>query len=151
MARNNDKASAQQERDHFRAVVGRQPKGVWLILSTLALLMIVAGTLIPIFQGHQGIAYVNQSRIFSYIYGAGALLLLVTKFMTPYTGNVVRVKRLYRIETWSAVCFCVATFFLFYNPDTTRDWLAFTLAGGALLVFTSIMIPRAINKALREK
>lgn len=150
MSRNIDSAAKQQERDHFREVVGKQPKGVWLILSTLGLLMIVAGTIIPIFNGRTT-AYADQNHWFAYVYGAGALLQLVTKFLTPYTGNVIRVKRLYRIEMWSAVCFCVATFFVFYNPETTRDWLAFTLAGGALLIYTSIMIPRTINKALKNK
>lgn len=77
-------------------------------------------------------------------------MLLVARIMNRYTGQILRVKRLYRIETWSALFFCVATFFLFYSSDSSRDWLAFTLAGGVLQVFTSIMIPRTLSKAIKE-
>ena len=62
-----------------------------------------------------------------YVYAAGAACYLVAKFFTPYTGSHPRVKRLMRIESW-----------------------AFTLAGGALLIFTSLSIPRTISKELRR-
>lgn len=73
----------------------------------------------------------------------GAVLSLIGRIMTPYRGHNMRVKRLHRIEIWSSVFFCAATFFMFYQTAGARDWLAFTLAGGAVLVYTSIMIPRA--------
>lgn len=148
MARNIDQAADQRSRDRFHEVVGQQPKGIWLILSTVALLLIVAGTVIPIFQGME-IPYSMQPKWFGYIYAAGALMLLVSKIFTRYTGSVVRVKRLYRIETWSAIFFIVGAAFIWIEPDITRNWLAFTLAGGAIQIYTSIMIPRAINKALK--
>lgn len=58
----------------------------------------------------------------------------------------LRLKRLYRLETWSALFFCVGTFFIFYDRAGVSDWLAFTLAGGAVQAYTSIMIPRAMRK-----
>ncbi|HAP28512.1 MAG TPA: hypothetical protein DCR26_00205, partial [Porphyromonadaceae bacterium] len=85
-----------------------------------------------------------------YVYAAGAACYLVAKFFTPYTGSHPRVKRLMRIESWSAIFFCVAAFFIFYNGAVTRDAWAFTLAGGALLIFTSLSIPRTISKELRR-
>lgn len=45
-------------------------------------------------------------------------------------GASLRLRRLYRLETWCAIFFCVATFFMFYEKAGQMDWLAFTLAGG---------------------
>lgn len=143
-----NQAAKQQENDKFHDVVGPQPKGVWLILSTVGLLMIVAGTLIPIFQGFEH-PYWAMPRWFAYVYAAGAVILFVSKLFAKYRGKNDRVKRLYRLETWSSVFFIVASFFLFYEIESSRNWLAFTLAGGAIQVYTSIMIPRTIRKALK--
>lgn len=144
-----NQAAEQQKNDKFREVVGPQPKGVWLVLSTVGLLLIVAGTIIPIFQGFER-PYWAMSRWFAYVYAAGAVVLFVSRLFAPYKGKNLRVKRLYRLETWSSVFFIVASFFLFYELESSRNWLAFTLAGGAIQVYTSIMIPRTIRKALKE-
>lgn len=128
-------------------VVGPQPRPIWLILSTIALLMIVAGTMMPLFQRDKILLFMPP--LFRYIYTAGAVILLISRLFSPYKGTDSRVKRLYRIEAWSSVFFCVGAFFLFYEPYTARDWLAFTLAGGAIQIYSSIMIPRAIRKALK--
>lgn len=125
-------------------ITGRQPSTVMVAIITVALLLIVAGTFMPIFNYLQG-------TIHRYIYAAGAAMLLIARLFTPYTGKVMRVKRLSRIEAWSAIFFCVAAFFMFYEPRAARDWLAFTLAGGAIQVYTSIMIPRTIKRALAGK
>lgn len=111
---------------------------LWLGLMTLGMLLIVAGTVIPIFR--------LETDLYKYIYSAGALLLLISRIMTPYRGSNDRIRRLYRIESWSAIFFCVAAFFMFYEPGSARDWLAFTLAGGAVQIYTSIMIPRTAAK-----
>ncbi len=123
-------------------VTEKQPSPILQWVITISMLMIVIATLMPIlFPGN---------IIYKYIYAAGAAMLLIGRILTPYRGDIFRVKRLYRIEFWSAMFFCAATFFLFYEGAQATDWLAFTLAGGALQVYTSIMIPRAIAKAKRE-
>lgn len=86
---------------------------------------------------------------YGYVYTAGALLLLLCRLFTTHTATDLRLRRLYRMESWSAIFFCVGAFFIFYPAGKMRDWLAFTLAGAALQIFTSIMIPirqRKINK-----
>lgn len=125
-------------------VTGRQPSLPAVIAITLGLLLIVAGTFMPVFNFLQGTAY-------RYVYAAGAAILLIARLFTPYTGRVTRVRRLSRIEAWSAVFFCVAAFFMFYEPRVARDWLAFTLAGGVIQIYTSIMIPRTMRRALDGK
>ncbi|MBO5780475.1 MAG: hypothetical protein J6R27_05175 [Muribaculaceae bacterium] len=130
-------------------ILGPQPKPIWTILATVALLMIVVATFVPIFTAFST-PYIAQSRWFAWLYAAGALLLLVARLFSQYKGSVERVRRLSRIECWSAIFFCVGAFFLFYDKTSARDWLAFTLAGGAIQIFTSIMIPLALRKAMRN-
>ena len=61
------------------------------------------------------------------------------------TSEPLRLKRLRRIELWSAIMFAVAAVFMFLRNVGPTDWIAFTLAGGALTCYTSIMIPKAKN------
>lgn len=119
-------------------VTGKQPSRIALMGMTLGMLLIVAGTLSPLLGGHVS--------LYRWIYGTGALILLIIRIFTPYTGKALRLKRLYRIESWAALFFCVAAFFMFYQPGIMRDWLVFTLAGGAIQIYTSIMIPLVVKK-----
>ncbi len=131
-------ANKNREAGGVDPVTGKQPSRIALWGMTLGMLLIVAGTLSPLMGGHVS--------LYRWIYGAGALLLLVIRIFTPYTGKALRLKRLYRIESWAALFFCVATFFMFYQPGIMRDWLVFTLAGGAIQIYTSIMIPLVVKK-----
>lgn len=114
-----------------------------MALMTIAMLLIVAGTVIPVFRLH--------TPVYKYIYSAGAALLLISRLLTPYRGTNDRLRRLYRIESWSAIFFCVASFFMFYEPYSARDWLAFTLAGGAVQIYSSIMIPRVMSGEAKKQ
>lgn len=114
---------------------------VFLWFITIGMLLIAAGTVMPLLMQDA------SSDLFKYVYGGGAAMLIIGRLFTSYNGDNVRLKRLYRIETWSAIFFCVAVFFMFYEGAGARDWLAFTLAGGAIQIYTSIMIPRTIAKS----
>ena len=94
---------------------------------------IVIGLIMPLFTG-------PQDAVFRWVFGAGAVLNLVGRLFSPYTGSNIRVKRLVRIELWAALFFCVATYFMFYGTEPS-EWIVFVLAGGAILTYTSIMIP----------
>lgn len=107
------------------------------ITTPLALLIIAVATIYPLL-----IAPVSHSMWFAYAYAAGAALMLIGQLFTKNTAKDARLRRLNRIEGWSAIFFCVGAFFLFWPGSTMRDWLAFTLAGAAIQIFTSIMIPR---------
>lgn len=102
------------------------------------MLLIVAGICIPFFTG-------PHETVYKYIFSAGSALNLIGRLFTTYHGDNIRVKRLFRIEVWASLFFCVAAFFMFYDQDP-RNWIVFVLAGGALLAYTSIMIPRAQRK-----
>lgn len=115
-------------------------KTIFLWFITIGMLLIAAGTVMPLLMQ-------NGSDLFKYVYGVGAVMLLIGRIFSSYKGDNLRLKRLYRIESWSAIFFCVAVFFMFYERAGARDWLAFTLAGGAIQIYTSIMIPRTIAKS----
>lgn len=111
-----------------------------MAMVTVGMLMIAAAIVMPMLVG-------VANPVYRWIYAAGALILLAGRLMGQYKGDNLRLRRLYRIETWSAVFFCVGAFFLFYPPgNNLRDVFAFTLAGGVIQIYTSIMIPRAANK-----
>lgn len=111
-----------------------------LVIS--GMLLIAAGIILPFFIG-------INNYTFKIIYAAGALLLLVGRLLAPDHSKNLRLRRLHRLESWSALIFCVGAFFLFYNQPGTpalRDTIAFTLAGAAIQIYTSIMIPRIKDK-----
>lgn len=139
---------------------GKAPAAWLVILATVGLLAIAVGIALPIINYHRYSEMLNsgiyhpemlQSNLWKFIFAGGALLFLAAKLFTPYTGTHPRIKRLYRIEAWSAVFFCVAAFFAFYDGTTTRDVWAFTLAGGAILIFTTLAIPYRIKKILKSQ
>lgn len=116
---------------------------IWILVMTIGMLLIVAGTVMPIWR--------LDNDVYKYIYSVGAVMLLVSRLFNPYKGENIRLKRLVRIESWSAIFFCVAAFFMFYDQTSARDWLAFTLAGGVIQVYTSIMIPREEMKNRKKQ
>lgn len=109
------------------------------ILTYAGLLLVAAGCLLPLLMG-------PQSTLFKFIYPAGALMTFIGRLMSPYKGRNLRVKRLVRIQSWSALFFCVAAFFIWYS-DNPKDWIVFTLAGGAIQCYVSIVLPNAMSKA----
>lgn len=102
------------------------------ILSTLGLLSIMVATLLPLLKIGNG--------YHKYIYAAGALILLIGRFIAPSLKDApMRLRRLLRLEIWTALIFVVGAVFTFLRGT---DWIAFTLAGGLITIYTSIMIPR---------
>lgn len=103
-------------------------------MTWIGMLLILVGVAIPLFIG-------PLNDLFKYIFAAGAALNLIGRmFASPYDGPNIRVKRLIRIEFWGALFFCVAVYFMFTDPDP-KSWIVFILAGGAIMAYSSIMIP----------
>lgn len=105
-------------------------------LLIIGLLMVAAGVMMPILSGN---IYDNTFR---YVFAIGSGIALIARFMQPEVpaGTPIRIKRLARLETWSTLLFCVAAFFAFYSAPLLRDWLAFTLAGAAIQIYSSIAL-----------
>lgn len=114
-----------------------------VILVYAGLLLILAGIALPFFVGVQGLMY-------KILYSAGAVMVLTGRILEPNDSPYLRVKRLMRIQIWSGIFFVAGAFFMWYSRTTT-DWLAFTLAGGAIQVYVSIALPIVLNKERKEK
>lgn len=130
-------------------LTGRPPRTWAVVMALVGLMAIAVASVLPILNvslepGTVGVWW-------KYLYVGGAVLFLVAKLCSPYKGKHIRIRGLYRVESWSAIFFCVAAFFLFYNGAMTRDSWAFTLAGAALLAFTTIAIPRTVKKILSRQ
>lgn len=111
------------------------------LASTVGFILIAVSMLIPLINGPY---YTGQ--YFKYIYAAGALIMLVCSLMSPYRGNDRKLKGLYRVQSWSPVMFCAGAFFLFWPDGSLRDWIAFTLAGAVIRVYTNFAIASRANK-----
>ncbi|MDE6514087.1 MAG: hypothetical protein K2L05_07895 [Muribaculaceae bacterium] len=112
-------------------------------LFLVGLLAVAVGVLMPILSNDP------FGNAFRYVYAGGAAMTLLGRLFKPSFPKEapIRVRRLDRMESWSALLFCVAAFFAFYSAPALRDWLAFTLAGAAIQIYCSI----ALSIALRKK
>ena len=115
------------------------------IIAPIGLLLVLAATMAPFFLMEQQWAQL----IYPYVYSAGALIVLLARIFTSKGKG--RLRRLRHLEVWIGIIFCVAAVFLFYPGAALRDWLAFTLAGAALQVYTSLAIPSQIAKDEKQK
>ena len=108
-------------------------------LAMTGLLLIMAAVAMPVL-------HVARTAV-TWVYAAGALLLIIVRFMQPTPqGASLKLRRLLRMEIWTALVFVAGAVFLFppVKPGAGEgnDWIAFTLAGGVLTLYTSLMIPR---------
>lgn len=134
-----------KQQEYTREELFGLPAPGWLtFLVITGLLAIVAATLVPLLSNG------FEHTWFRYLYAAGAALVLIGRLFTPYTGKHPRLKRFHRMEAWSGIFFCAAAFFMFYDPTNNRDWLAFTLAGGAIQVLATIISGRVASKELKK-
>lgn len=106
-------------------------------LASLGLIVFLAGLTLPNWL---------PVEVYRWVAASGALILLVARIFTRYTGPDVKLRRLVRIQMWSAIFFCAASVFLFVPGGTLRDFIAFTLAGAAIQIYTSIAIPARRKK-----
>ena len=99
-------------------------------IAVAGLLLVFAATALPLLKVSSG--------IYRWIYASGALLAIAGRACAKSPSDDLRVRRLCRLELWAAI--------MFIYPWQT-DWMAFTLAGGAVEVYASLMIPRAMRRA----
>lgn len=88
----------------------------------------------------------QPAEVCRWIAATGALIVIVARLFSAYKGPDLKLKRLLRIQAWSGIFFCAATVFLFIPDGSLRDFIAFTLAGAVIQIYTSIAIPRSFKK-----
>lgn len=77
-----------------------------------------------------------------WLFAAGALLVLAIRLLQAGRGENLRLRRLYRINIISALMFC-ASAVMFWNmgqTDWSTNWVAFLMAGAALMMYVSFAI-----------
>lgn len=111
----------------------------WLL--NIGLLGILVGMSLPLF--HYNARYFFSAGVLLQLVGRAASLPAIRKMP-------MRLRRLCHIEVWATLFFATSAVFMWLKTAGT-DWIAFTLAGGALLVYTSIMKPRVAAKELGTK
>lgn len=112
------------------------------IVAPLGLFMVLIATILPFFLMNSEWA----QQAYPYIYGAGALILLLARLFSVYPESDMRLRRLHRLEKWTPIIFIAALALLFYNPGTLRDFIAFTMAGAVVQIYTSLAIPAREKK-----
>lgn len=115
-------------------------------LASPALLLVLLATAAPFFFSDEPLAMSG----YRYVYGGGALLLLLSRLFDGRSSDDFRLKRLYRLDVAVALLFLAGTAVLFWPGMALRDWVAFTLAGAALQAYTSIAIPARQSKLARK-
>lgn len=117
------------------------------IVAPIGLLAVFAATAAPFFMRNLPWAI----SAYPYVYTAGAFVVLAARLLSMYPTDDRRLRSLYRLEKWSPAIFLAGAALLFYNPTTLRDWLAFTLAGAMLQVYTGFAIPRRQARLAKQK
>lgn len=117
-------------------------------LSMSGLIVIMAAAAMPLL-------HLSRTAV-GVVYACGAALLLCGRLMgLPPRDTPLRLRKMMRMEVWTALIFVAGAVFLFMplkpGMGSGNDWLAFTLAGGLLTLYTSIMIPRLSRQAEEEK
>lgn len=113
----------------------------WIVLLTnIGMLTVLVSVALPLF--HTALSAVK------WIMAAGALLHLAGRILSmKYFKTLgLRQRRLHHMEIWAALFFVASAAVIFFHWGGPTDWIAFTLAGGVLLVYTSLMLPRAARK-----
>lgn len=116
------------------------------VVAPIGLLLILAATATPFFLMHTAWAL----QAYPFVYLGGAVLLLVARLFTKQNSSDMRLRALHRMEKWTPLLFLAAVMLLFYKPDTLRDWLAFTLAGALIQIYTSLAIPAREKKVAKK-
>lgn len=91
-------------------------------------------------------------EVWRWVVASGAAILIVARFFTRADSDDLRMRRLVRIQLWGAIFMVAAAALLFlpWQGITLRDFIAFTLAGAAIQIFTSFAIPARRKKLLKN-
>ena len=107
------------------------------ILVIIGLLIMAVMALLPLLN-------INQEWM-RWTFVAGALIVLVARFLGVYRGPSLRIKRLHHLLIISALLYCASGSTMFISQGT-NDWIAFLLAGLAMQCYASWMIDRESKK-----
>ncbi|MBQ9556015.1 MAG: hypothetical protein IJV05_07305 [Muribaculaceae bacterium] len=109
-----------------------------LLIAGLLLMVIMA--VLPMFNN------LIEKEWMLWAYTAGALIVLVSRFVGYDNETTLRVKRLQHLLILSALLYCASASVKFI-PEVYKNWIALLLAGLAVQIYASWMIDRESKKA----
>ena len=107
------------------------------VMELIGLLIMVVIALLPLLNIYQ--------PWLKWAFFAGALIVLVGRFIGAYNGPELRLKRLHRIRISSGILY-LASAVMMLIPDTGNNWMGFLLAGVVVQMYASWMIDREMKK-----
>ena len=88
-----------------------------------------------------------------YIFTFAAMLIVVVRVFQRAARRKqtfsLRVRRLFTMEFWSAMCYVVSALFLFCAPYQSR-WVGFLKAGAVVQVYASFMVDYQLRKEAKK-
>ena len=88
-----------------------------------------------------------------YIFTFAAMLIVVVRVFQRAARRKqtfsLRVRRLFTMAFWSAMCYVVSALFLFSDPHHST-WLGFLTAGAVVQVYASFMIDYQLRKEAKK-
>ncbi len=110
------------------------------LLLIVGLLLMVVMAVFPVFN------HLVEREWMLWVYSAGALIVLVARFIGYDNTTTLRVKRLQHLLIFSALLYCASASVKFM-PQVYKNWIALLLAGLAVQIYASWMIDRETKKA----
>ncbi len=87
--------------------------------------------------------YITQWSATPYIFAVGAAGMAITRLSNHYQGSNIRLKRLYRMETFSSLLIVAASYFMFKHQN---EWFLLLFVAAILQLYTAILIPKIPDK-----
>ncbi len=88
-----------------------------------------------------------------YIFAVAATMIVVVRILQRASRRKMqfslRVRRLFTLEFWSAMCYLISALFIFSDPYHST-WLGFLTAGAVVQIFSSFMIDRQLRKEQKQ-
>lgn len=112
--------------------MNQKTRNILFMVSSIA---VIIGAAMPLFM--------IKLPWIPYVYAIGAAGMAVCRLTFRYKGKNFRLKRLYHIETFSSLFLVTSSYFMFRDDS---DWIMLLTVAAALQLYTSILIPREVQK-----
>ncbi len=116
-------------------------EGLYNILLSVGMIILLLTAFLPLVD--------VKAPWFRYLFAVAAVMIVVVRILQRASRRKMkfslRVRRLFTLEFWSAMCYLISALFIFSDPYH-RTWLGFLTAGAVVQIFSSFMIDRQLRK-----
>lgn len=116
-------------------------EGLYNILLSVGMIILLLTAFLPLVD--------IKAMWFRYLFAVAAVMIVVVRILQRASRRKMqfslRVRRLFTLEFWSAMCYLISALFIFSDPYHST-WLGFLTAGAVVQIFSSFMIDRQLRK-----